>query len=70
MGREFQGEGRGRRREFGEAGGDLGTGGFVSEQKNFELDLLRDREPVEVLEDKGDEVCGLKLHPTPLQRRG
>ena len=41
-----------------EVGGGLVMEGFVSEEKEFELDALWDREPVEVLEDRGDVVTG------------
>ncbi len=40
--------------QVGEVGGGLVMGGFMSEEKD--LDPLWDREPVEILEDRGDVV--------------
>ena len=34
----------------------------MGEEKEFELDALRDREPVEVLEDRGDVITGPGIH--------
>lgn len=44
--------------EASEVGGSLVMEGFLREEKDFELDLLWDREPAEVLEDGGDVVTG------------
>lgn len=33
-------------------------GGFVSEEKDFELNMLRNWEPAQVQEDKGDVAAG------------
>lgn len=41
-----------------EVEGGLVMEGFMSEEKDFELDPLWDREPVEVLEDSNDVVTG------------
>ena len=35
--------------------------GFESEKEDFELNALRDREPVDILEDRGDVVSGAGL---------
>ncbi len=45
--------------QVSEIGGGLDMEGFMREEKDFELDLLWDREPVEVLEDRGDVVTGV-----------
>lgn len=42
-----------------EVEGGLVMEGFVSEEEDFELDPLWDREPVEVLEYRGDVVTGV-----------
>lgn len=47
--------------QVGEAGGGLVVEGIMSEEKNFKLDPLCDREPVEVLEDRGDVVTGVDM---------
>jgi len=44
--------------QVSEVGGSLVVEGFVGEEKDFELDALWDREPVEFLEDRGDVVTG------------
>ena len=44
--------------QVSEVGGGLVMEGFVGEEKDFELDALRDREPVEFLKDGGDMVAG------------
>lgn len=41
-----------------EIGRGLVMEGFVSEKKDFELNSLWDREPVEVPDDRGDVVTG------------
>ncbi len=41
-----------------EVGGGLVMEGFVSKEEDFELDPLWVREPVEVVEDRGDVVTG------------
>ena len=45
-------------KQIGEVGGGLVVEGFVGEEEDFEVDALRDREPVELLEDWGDVVTG------------
>ncbi len=35
--------------------------GFVGHKKEFEVDSLRDGEPVELMEDEGDVVMGLRV---------
>ncbi len=57
-------EGAGRSvavKQVDEAGGGLVVEGFMSEEKDFKLDPLWDREPVEVLEDRGDMVTGARV---------
>lgn len=44
--------------QVSEVGRGLVVKGFVSEEKDFKVDALWDREPVEVLEDGGDVVTG------------
>ncbi len=40
--------------EVSEVRGGLVVEGFESEEQDFELDAVRDREPVEILKDRGD----------------
>ena len=44
--------------QIDKVGGCLVVEGFVSEEEYFELNPLRDGEPVEFLEDVGDVVTG------------
>ena len=44
--------------QVGEVAGGLVVEGFVGEEEDYEMDALRDREPVELLEDWGDVVTG------------
>lgn len=43
--------------QVSEVGGGLVVEGFVGEKEEFELNTLRDGEPVEVLEDRGDMIA-------------
>ena len=47
--------------QIGKVGGCLVVEGFESEEEYFELNPLRDWEPVEFLEDGGDVVTGWVL---------
>lgn len=40
--------------QVGEVGGGLVTEGFLSEDGDFEMNVLRDGEPVEFLQQRGD----------------
>lgn len=44
--------------QVGEVRGGQVMEGFEGDEEDFELDALRDREPVEVLEDRGDMFTG------------
>ena len=41
-----------------EVGGGLEMEGFVGKEEDLEMDALWEREPVEVLQDRGDVVMG------------
>ena len=55
-GAEVTGRGVGEE-QVSEVGGGLVMEGFMGEKEEFELNTLRDGEPVEVLENRGDVIA-------------